>query len=254
MHQYAEAVSEADRERPPRLRVLVDALSANTGGGGTYARAQLQEPARREELELTVYAAGELAQHLKSGARLNVGSETQRGSLRRLVWEQTTLPRRARSFDVLYMLGNFAVVLSGRPQVVALQNAIHFGPQAREARRLSRNPLYRPRVAAEGFLARRSVLHASACLVVSQSLGGAIAADLGPRPTLHAVLSAPPCGAAASNKRLHYRRADAPPPRYALSIAHDYPIRTGTVSSRRLPGTRTSRDLCSPGSPGACAG
>jgi glycosyltransferase involved in cell wall biosynthesis len=201
--------------------VLVDAVSARTGGGGTHAVSQLPALARVPGIELTVYATDELAQRLVAAGVGAVRRVPQRGVLRRIAWEQLVLPVRARSHDVVYAIGNVTVFLSPRPVVVAQQNAWYFGDLVRTFRRTRCRRVMRARLVVETALARASIRRAWRAVAVSETLRAAIEGDLGPRPNLRVVLSAAP--------RRPVAEASAPSPptseseAYALVVAHDDP-------------------------------
>lgn len=195
-------------------RVLVNAVAARTGGGGTVVVSQLGALAPRDELDLTVVARGEVADQLERIAGLRVQRPPARSLVWRLLWEHLVLAARSRQYDVLYCTGNFALPLARGPQVVAMLNALLFGAAARRAR--SRFPRRgRARLRLEAALARVSVRRATAVITISESLRSAIEEDLGPRPCVRAIRCATPI---------------LPPPRpsprsvpYVLGVANDYP-------------------------------
>ena len=94
------------------------------------------------------------------------------------------LPRVVRKHDVLYSPGNFAVLAAPRPQVVAFQNALHFGKAGAQFVRRVHSGRYRARTWAERRLARISLRRATAAVVLSESLGRAIAEDIPLTPHL----------------------------------------------------------------------
>jgi glycosyltransferase involved in cell wall biosynthesis len=201
--------------------VLVDAVSARTGGGGTHAVSQLAALARVPGIELTVYATGEIAQRLAAAGVGPVRRVPQRSVLRRIAWEQLVLPARARSHDVVYAIGNVTVFLSPRPVVVAQQNAWYFGDYVRAFRRARCRLAMRVRLVAEAALARASIRHAARAVAVSRTLHAAIEEDLGHRANLRVVLSATPRSSASTVLATDGGgRSDAP---YALVVANDYP-------------------------------
>lgn len=204
-----------------RLHVLVDAVSARTGGGGTYAVAQLAALDRQPGVELTVYATGEIADRLVAAGVRHVRRVAPRGILRRLAWEQLVLPERARSHDVVYAIGNFSVFGSPRPVVVAQQNAWYFTDEVRRFRR-ARCPLgMRARLVAETAVARASIRHARRVVAVSQTLRAAIEEDLGHRPTLRVIVSATPRPSVSAVPVA--QGGGCSDAAYALVVAHDYP-------------------------------
>lgn len=195
-------------------RVLVNAVAARTGGGGTVVVSQIGALARRAELALTVVARGEVADELARIPGVRVQRPPARSLPGRLVWEHVALAARSRHYDVLYCMGNFALPLARGPQVVTMLNALLFGAAARRVR--ARFPRRRrPRLRLEAALARVSVRRATAVITISQSLRDAIEEDLGPRPHIRAILCATPV---------------LPPPRqrpeigpYVVCVANDHP-------------------------------
>ena len=110
------------------LRVLVNGMSARLGGGETLFIAQMESLSRLPGVELTIYATPSVAARLQvSCPHTTIRSRRIRSLTGRLLWEQFVLPRVVRKHDVLYSPGNFAVMAAPRPQVVAFQNALHFG-------------------------------------------------------------------------------------------------------------------------------
>jgi glycosyltransferase involved in cell wall biosynthesis len=199
------------------IRVLVDGVSARLGGGGTYLISQLRALAEVPGLDLTVHATGDVAAGLEEacqGARVVRGPA--RPLLRRLAWEQTTLARRARNYDVVYAPGNFALLASPRPQVLLLQNALLFGDAGRSVRRLF-PARTRARLALESAAARASIRRATKVVAVSHSLAAAIESDFGPLPKLSVLPSPAP---ALSPGRPPAGVPDGP---FVLVAAHDLP-------------------------------
>lgn len=201
------------------VRVLVDAVSARVGGGGTFATAQLEALAALPELDLTIYATGLIAERLQAacpGAKVHRCAD--RNVVRRLVWEQLVLAWRARDHDVVYTTGNFALFASPRPQALALQNAWYFTDLVRAFRR--RCPWRRrARLAAEAGLARASIRRSDRAIAVSESMRAAVEQDLGRLDHLTVVPSAAPVIAAVDPD------ASGLPAEleYALVVAHDDP-------------------------------
>lgn len=204
-----------------RLTVLVDAVSARTGGGGTHAVSQLAALARVPGVELTVYATGEIAEQLAGAGIERVRRVPQRGLLSRLGWEQLVLPLRARSHDVVYAIGNVTVFLSPRPVVVTQQNAWYFGDLVRAFRRARCPRRMRARLVVETALARASIRRASRAVAVSDTLRAGIEADLGPRQNLRVVLSATPRRPTAETSSRQPRSSEDDA--YVLVVAHDDP-------------------------------
>lgn len=207
------------------LRVLVNGMSARLGGGETLFIAQMESLSRLPGVELTIYATPSVAARLQvSCPHTTIRSRRIRSLTGRLLWEQFVLPRVVRKHDVLYSPGNFAVMAAPRPQVVAFQNALHFGEAGARFVRRVHSGRYRARTWAERRLARISLRRASAAVVLSQSLGRAIAEDIPRTPHLRIVEGAP-----IPPRQLppeHTGDGGLPLPDlvdpYALAVAHDY--------------------------------
>lgn len=201
------------------VRVLVNAVSANSGGGATYAVEQLAALATRRDLVLTVLACDPTAERLRARAPgADVRSIRRRPLWRRLLWEQSVLAWRARRFDVLYGIGNFAVLTALTPQVVAFQNPTHFGRAARRVGRRFGTPRHRLRLWAERRLARASLRRAKAAIAISRSLRAAMLEDV-PDTAAHLLPSAPPVGD-TPDRSPPIPRLPSP---YVLAVANDYP-------------------------------
>ena len=197
-----------------RLRVLVNAVAVRTGGGGTFVISQLAALAQRPDLDVTVFATGRVAQELERITGLTIRRPPRFGLPTRLLWEHVALARESRRFDVLYCTGNFVLPLAHVPQVVTMQNALHFGAAARRVRR-SASLRRRIRLALEARLARASVRKAFAVSAVSDTLRAAIAEDTGTQRHVRTVPSATPV--------LPPPAPVAEPQPYVISVAHDHP-------------------------------
>lgn len=201
------------------LRVLVNAVSADVGGGGTHLTSQIRALAAVDGLDLTVHATGTVAEQLaRECTAVHVIRRSPGRLVRRLLWEQLVFPLRARGFDAVYVPGNFAIFMPMPPQVLTVQNAWYFTDSVRAFRRRKCSRGMRARVAVESALARLSIRRADAVVAVSQSMRRAIEGDMGKVANLHVVPSAaPPLPAAAG------RRASPPEGPYVLVVAHDDP-------------------------------
>ena len=243
------------------VRVLVNGVSAGVNGGGTYLISQVSALHDVPGIQLTVHAIGDVAVALEEACpEARIVHESARSLPRRLAWEQTALVQRARGHDVVYAVGNFALLASPRPQVVLEQNAILFGNAGRSVRHRF-PPRRRARVALEAAAARVSIRRATRVVAVSHSLADAIESDLGPLPKLTVIPSATP---ALSRARSPARTPEGP---YVLVVSHDHPIKdwdglvevfvaspdlprlvvVGGASSERLRRLRAAVDSRSPG-------
>jgi glycosyltransferase involved in cell wall biosynthesis len=204
------------------IRVLVNSISAHTGGGRTYAIEQVAALSRIPGVHVTVVVPAATAADL--GARCAEGTtvlaQPRRGLVRRIAFEQLLLPVAARGHDVVYLTGNFAMFASPRPQVVTLHNAHHFGRSERACWR-RRYPLRaRVRLEFERAGARLTVRRAEALVVVSHAFRKAVEEDTDHRTNIHVIPSARPRIPARSEGSESYI---TPPGPYILAIATDYP-------------------------------
>lgn len=200
-----------------RLRVLVIALSARTGGGASHLVNQVSALSSIDGTDITVHARSALAERLRRAApraRI-IGHETRPLALR-VIFEQLIVPWRERDHDVIYIPGNLGLIMSPRPQVVCQQNAWYFTDAIREFRRTRCSRLMRVRLAVESAAARWSVRHATAVVTVSETMRQMIESDLGRLECLRVIASAPPnLGSEAGSSHQ--------PAGYALAVAHDDP-------------------------------
>ena len=164
-------------EKEP-VRVLVDALSARTGGALSRLRALLPELDHQEGLRLTILATEPLSRELPGLCpRCTVLTRPEQATLSRLAWEQVALPSLARTFDVLYMPGNFGLLFPTVPVVVGVQSLWHWGRDGRRERKRC-SPRLRIRLGIETFLARATVRRAAGIACLSETLRNALTEDL----------------------------------------------------------------------------
>lgn len=202
--------------RDAPLRVLVNAVSAHTGGGLTYAFEQIRELEALDDVELTALATQPLARRLRAACpAMRIRVRPKRPLALRVAWEQAAIPVLARDHDVVYMLGNFIAFACRGPQVVAFQNPHHFGAAARTVRSGIASRRSRARLVLEAAVARASARRASRAIAVSETLRAAVEEDVGRPPGLRAILSGVP-ELPGSGNGSHERR-------YALAVANDYP-------------------------------
>jgi glycosyltransferase involved in cell wall biosynthesis len=206
------------------LRVLVNAVSARSGGGVTYALEQIAALARQPGLELTVVAvepfAGVIGERAP-GATVDV--VRPRPPAARFLWEQTVLARRARGFDVVYGIGNFALLFARTAQVVTFQNPNHFGAHGRDVYREYSPTVHRIRMGIEARLAHLSLRRADVAVAISRYLRNSMLETV-PASAPRIIPSAPPIqdlGQADDNGSGEPERAG--PDRYVLAVANDYP-------------------------------
>jgi glycosyltransferase involved in cell wall biosynthesis len=208
------------------LKVLVNAASANHGGGATFVLEQLRALERIPDVSLTVITTEPARAAVRDSCLCSkVVSWPTRPLAIRMFHEQTAIARRSSAYDVVYVPGNFAIGAVRRPQVLVLQSLWHFGERAREIR--SRAPeRMRLRLAAETIAARASVRKADRVICVSEAMRSCVVEDLGDLEKITVVAPAAPhfpSGAA---------RAEPSAP-YVLAVGVDLPHKdwTGLIRS-----------------------
>src|SRR6266436_4834148 len=113
---------------PGFMHILFNAIAASSGSGLTYVRNVAAVLARRGDVRATFLVGPELAGERSAGA--NVAFEEMRepqSVARRVVWEQSVLPRIVRRLgaDVLVSAGNFALRRSSVPQILLSGNSLY---------------------------------------------------------------------------------------------------------------------------------
>ena len=200
------------------VRVLVIGLSARTGGGGTHLANQVEALARVRGLHVAVWATGAVADRLEETTKAKVEKHPSRGLPRRLLVEQLLGALASRRFDVIYMVGNFALFGSRCPQVLTMQNAWLFSEEIRSFRRERCASGMRARLVAQSVAARASIRRAERVVAVSGTMRNLIESDLGPVEKLTVVPSAAPRRRAAARAAPGGVDGD-----YVLVVAHDDP-------------------------------
>lgn len=111
----------------PRIRLVINALHAKTGGGVTYLRNLLPLLAKDDRFEIHLFLRKDQMDlfHPVDERVLVHAFAFQEGLLRLLLWEQLVLPAMARlvSADVVFSPANFGSLLI-RDQVILLRNAL----------------------------------------------------------------------------------------------------------------------------------
>ena len=111
------------------MRLFINALAANAGGGLTYVRNVLPELAARPGVQTTV-ALNPALRH-EFGVLENVDFlEPDVSAGRRFWYEQSRLPVEVRrsNADVLVSTGNVALMRSPVPQILLSRNSIYLSP------------------------------------------------------------------------------------------------------------------------------
>jgi hypothetical protein len=197
-------------------RIVVDALSAQVGGGLTYITEQLKALKRvRPDLDLSVLVSQTNIESLKS-LDLPLHLVRYPNLASRLIYEQVLMPYRTGDPDLLYCPANFCPLRPTRfPIVLTLRNAHHFGP----GRRMPARSKARKRT--EILLARASVKRADAVIVVSEALRRDLRSDGLDGPQVHVIRSGAPEWPPASETP----RGLGPEDDFFLSLANDQPAK-----------------------------
>ncbi len=115
------------------MKIAINAISATTGGARTYllnlARALPSLGRHEYQLYIPGSAAPDLA-GLPGNFELLQNARAERSYVQRLVWEQSTLPRRVSRWgaNVLICTGNFCPLRSSVPVILLSRNALYFTP------------------------------------------------------------------------------------------------------------------------------
>jgi glycosyltransferase involved in cell wall biosynthesis len=120
------AAPHKDRDRPPPLRLAINAVHAKSGGGVTYLRRMLPLLAAEPGVAVHLLIHQDqtaLFRPLPAGVEVTE-FDYPPGFLRTLIWEQLSLPGVAQRLnaDVLFSPANFGPVFA-RNHVVLLRNA-----------------------------------------------------------------------------------------------------------------------------------
>ena len=145
------------------MRIIVNAISANTGGIVTYT-SNLIDYLSRENVEATVYVpAGFRVANAQTLGSVTVKPVTTRflGPVHRFLWEQVSWRRMVKESgaDVVFSSANYGILFPPIPQVLLVQGEIYLNPVYREKvlPRLS----WRERLSA--FLRRHLMLWSARC-------------------------------------------------------------------------------------------
>jgi glycosyltransferase involved in cell wall biosynthesis len=207
------------------LNVLVNAVSARSGGGATFLFEQLRALEKLGDVQLTIVTtqvAFPFVQRFCPKSDVIVWRD--RPLPLRIMHEQIGLPKRARDYDVIYMPGNFALARTSVPQVMVLQSAWHFGGDGRLARRRC-PPTMRTRLAVERRAAHASVRNADHVICVSETMRSYAVEDMGP---LSKISVAPPVPPSFPPSAMSPRTES-----YVLSVGTDLPHKdwSGLISA-----------------------
>ena len=144
------------------MRIIVNAISANTGGIVTYTN-NLIEYIASEDVETIVYVPGWFeASELSKGKATAIPLKKRfYGPVHRFLWEQFAWRRiiKEQKADVVFSSANYGVLFSPVPQVLLVQGEIYLNPVYRE--KVLPNLSWRERLSA--YLRRNLMLVSARC-------------------------------------------------------------------------------------------
>ncbi len=211
------------------LNVLVNAVSARSGGGATFLFEQLRALEKLGDVHLTIVTTRVAYPSVQRFCpRSEVIVWQGRPLPLRIMHEQIGLAKRARDYDVVYMPGNFALAQTPVPQVMVLQSPWHFGGDQRLVRRRC-PPAMRARFAVERRAAHASVRNADQVICVSETMRSYAVEDMGALPKISVAPSAPPSFPPSAMSRRTAPRTES----YVLSVGTDLPHKdwSGLISA-----------------------
>ena len=154
------------------IRLFINGLAASAGGGLTYLRNVIPHLARRVDTETTVLLNPAIRREFGELTNIFfVETVETSGVLRRVVREQTTLPKliRCSGAQVLISTGNFALWNSPVPQILLSRNSLYTSVDfLRDVRARGDYAIWADTVV-KGWLARRSIRDADITVAPSEA-------------------------------------------------------------------------------------
>ena len=154
------------------IRLFINGLAASAGGGLTYLRNVIPHLARRVDTETTVLLNPAIRREFAELPNVSfVETAETSGVFRRVVREQTTLPKliRRSGAQVLISAGNFALWNSPVPQILLSRNSLYTsGDFLRDVRARGGHAIWADTVV-KGWLARRSIRCADITIAPSEA-------------------------------------------------------------------------------------
>ena len=154
------------------IRLFINGLAASAGGGLTYLRNVIPHLARRADTETTVLLNPAIRQEFGELPNISfVETAETSGVFRRVVREQTTLPKliRRSGAQVLISAGNFALWNSPVPQILLSRNSLYTsGDFLRDVRARGDYAIWADTIV-KGWLARRSIRCADITVAPSEA-------------------------------------------------------------------------------------
>jgi glycosyltransferase involved in cell wall biosynthesis len=154
------------------IRLFINGLAASAGGGLTYLRNVIPHLARRVDTETTVLLNPAIRREFAELPNVSfVETAEISGVFRRVVREQTTLPKliRRSGAQVLISAGNFALWNSPVPQILLSRNSLYTSEDfLRDVRARGDYAIWADTVV-KGWLARRSIRCADITIAPSEA-------------------------------------------------------------------------------------
>jgi glycosyltransferase involved in cell wall biosynthesis len=154
------------------IRLLINGLAASAGGGLTYLRNVIPHLARRVDTETAVLLNPAIRREFGELPNISfVETAETSGVFRRVVREQTTLPKliRRSGAQVLISAGNFALWNSPVPQILLSRNSLYTsGDFLRDVRARGDFAIWADTLV-KSWLARRSIRCADTTIAPSEA-------------------------------------------------------------------------------------
>jgi glycosyltransferase involved in cell wall biosynthesis len=154
------------------IRLFINGLAASAGGGLTYLRNVIPHLARRVDTETTVLLNPAIRREFGEVPNISfVETAETSGVFRRVVREQTTLPKliRRSGAQVLISAGNFALWNSPVPQILLSRNSLYTSVDfLRDLRSRGDYAIWADTIV-KGWLARRSIRCADIAIAPSEA-------------------------------------------------------------------------------------
>jgi glycosyltransferase involved in cell wall biosynthesis len=154
------------------IRLFINGLAASAGGGLTYLRNVIPHLARRVDTETTVLLNPAIRREFGELPNISfVEAAETSGVFRRVVREQTTLPKliRRSGAQVLVSAGNFALWNSPVPQILLSRNSLYTSDDFLRDVRARRDYAIWADTIVKGWMARRSIRRADITVAPSEA-------------------------------------------------------------------------------------
>src|SRR5215470_14854334 len=160
------------------IRLFLNGLAASAGGGVTYLRNVIPRLAQSADVEATVVVPSSLRREFGEATKIVfVEAPDCRGTLRRIVWEQTQLRELIEDSDanVLLSAGNFALWNSPVPQILLSRNSLYTSADFRRDLRVRGEYSLCADTWIKGWLARQSIMRADVTIAPSDAFAQELA-------------------------------------------------------------------------------